>query len=48
VRALNEARRSSKDYGLAKQLGIFFDGRAVAPGLFETPIAAGDAGACGR
>ncbi|HML14896.1 MAG TPA: hypothetical protein VK456_16445 [Xanthobacteraceae bacterium] len=48
VRAINEARRSSKDYGLAKQLGVFFDGRPVAPGLFETPIAAGDAGACGK
>jgi hypothetical protein len=27
---------------------VFFDGRPVAPGLFETPIAAGDAGACGK
>jgi hypothetical protein len=48
ARAINEARRASKDYGIARQLGVFFDGRPVAPGLFETPIAAGDAGACGR
>ena len=48
VRAINEARRADKDYGIARQLGVFYDGRPVAPGLFETPIAAGDAGACGR
>lgn len=48
VRAINEARRASKDYGIARQLGVFFDGRPVAPGLFETPIAAGDAGPCVR
>jgi len=39
VRAIHEARRASKDYGLARQLGVFFDGRAAAPGLFETPVA---------
>lgn len=48
VRAINEARRASKDYGIARQLGVFYDGRPVAPGLFETPIAPGDAGACGK
>jgi hypothetical protein len=48
VAALNAARRASKDYGIARQLGVFFDGRPVAPGLFETPIAAGDAGACAK
>lgn len=46
VGAINEARRASKDYGIAKQLGVLFDGRAVAPGLFEVPIARGDAGPC--
>jgi hypothetical protein len=46
VRAINEGRRASKDYGLARQLGVFFDGHAVAPGLFETPIAAGTADPC--
>lgn len=47
VRAINERRRdaSPKD-GIANQLGIFFDDRAVAPGMFETPIAAGDAHKC--
>ena len=46
VRAINEGRRASKDYGLARQLGVFFDGNAIAPGLFETQIAAGTAGPC--
>jgi hypothetical protein len=47
VRAINEKRRADKDhYGIARQLGVFFDGRAVAPGLLETPIAAGTADAC--
>ncbi len=46
VRAINERRRNSKDYGLSKQLPVWFDGQAVAPGLYETPIAAGTAGAC--
>ena len=48
VAAINAARRPSKDYGLARPLGVFFDGRAVAPGLYETRVAAGTAGACGR
>ena len=48
VREINAARRASKDYGLARQLGVFFDGRPVAPGLYETQVAAGTAGACAR
>lgn len=48
VAAINAARRASKDYGLGRQLGVFFDGRALAPGLYETPIAAGTTGACGK
>jgi hypothetical protein len=48
VATLNAARRASKDYGIARQLGVFFDGRPVAPGLLETQVAAGDAGASGR
>jgi len=48
VRAINEARRASKDYGLARQLGVFFDGRPVAPGLYEAQVAAGTAGTCAR
>jgi hypothetical protein len=47
VRAINEKRRSvNPKNGIANQLGIFFDGRAAAPGMFETPIAAGDAHKC--
>jgi hypothetical protein len=48
VRAINAARRASKDYGLARQLGVFFDGGPAAPGLYETPVAPVTAGACGR
>lgn len=47
VRSVNEKRRSANPkLGIADQLGIFFDGQAVAPGMFEAPVAAGDAGRC--
>jgi len=47
VRAVNERRRDADGKtGIAKQMGVFFNGRAVAPGLFEVPVAPGDAGAC--
>jgi hypothetical protein len=47
VRAINEKRRAADSKtGISTQMGVFFDGRQVAPGLFETPIAAGDADAC--
>ncbi len=47
VRAVNEKRRAADSKtGISTQMGVFFDGRQVAPGLFETPIAAGDADAC--
>jgi len=47
ARAINEKRRSADPkLGIANQLGIFFDGRAVAPGLFETAIAAGNVRKC--
>jgi hypothetical protein len=47
VRVINEKRRAADAAtGIAKQMGVFFDGRPVAPGLFEASIAAGDAGAC--
>ncbi len=46
VRAINERRRSDGSYGISRQLAVLFDGRAVAPGLFETPIAPGMAGEC--
>ena len=47
VRAINEKRRAiDKVRGIAKQLGVFFDGRSVPPGLFEAPVAPGNVGMC--
>jgi len=46
ARIINERRRGSNDYGVANQLGIMFDGAAVAPGAAEAPIASGDVGRC--
>jgi hypothetical protein len=47
VRVINEKRRKADpDAGIAKQMGVFFDGQPVAAGLFETTVAPGDAGAC--
>lgn len=46
ARLLNERRRGAADYGIANQLSIFFDGRPVDPGTFESAAAPGDAGRC--
>lgn len=47
VRAINDKRREAdKQAGIVKQLGVFLEGRAVPPGMFEAPIEAGTAGAC--
>ncbi|WP_139486157.1 hypothetical protein [Bradyrhizobium ivorense] len=54
VRSIKEARRKldekttadKQKVGIAIQMGVYFDGQAVAPGLFETGIAAGNAGKC--
>lgn len=46
VRAINERRRADKEAGLANQLGVFFDGKAVSPEAFETSITAGKSGKC--
>lgn len=47
VRAINEKRRAvDRTGGIAKQLAVFFDGRPVPPGLYETPVAPGDVGMC--
>jgi hypothetical protein len=47
VRMINQKRRAADaKSGIAAQMGVFFDGRQVAPGLFETPVAAGNADAC--
>jgi hypothetical protein len=45
VRAINAKRRTA-DSGILKQLGVFFDGRDAAPGLFEDQAAAGYAAPC--
>jgi hypothetical protein len=47
VRAINEKRRTiDKASGIAKQLGIFFDGYPAPPGLYEAPVALGNVGRC--
>jgi hypothetical protein len=47
VRAINEKRRQAdKKVGIATQLGVFFDGKAVSPALLEASIAFGEAGEC--
>jgi hypothetical protein len=47
VRMINEKRRlSDAAAGIAKQMGVFFDGRPAAPGLLETSVATGDVGEC--
>jgi hypothetical protein len=49
VRAINAKRREANpNAGFAKQLAIFFDGKPAPPPLFETPIVAGNAGACSQ
>jgi len=48
VETINERRRKSALYGIPKQLSVFFDGRAIAPGVYEDTVADGDAGACRR
>jgi hypothetical protein len=47
VRVINEKRRlADPKAGIAKQMGIFFDGKPAAPGLFETSVATGDVDPC--
>jgi len=46
ARMLNKRRRGADRYGIAGQLGLFFDGQPVLPGGYETSVAAGDAGRC--
>ena len=47
VRTIDAARMSSKtDYGIQRQLGILFDGKGVAPGVFETQSTPGNAAPC--
>jgi hypothetical protein len=46
VRLLNERRRGADDFGIANQIAILFDGRAMPPADFEIGDAAGDVGRC--
>ncbi|HKA81537.1 MAG TPA: hypothetical protein VKD43_15980 [Xanthobacteraceae bacterium] len=47
VRSINTKRRDAdKQAGIVKQLAVFFEGRAVPPGMYEAPIQPGTAGAC--
>jgi hypothetical protein len=47
VRVINQKRHDADSKtGIARQMGVFFDGKPVPPGLFETAVAAGDARAC--
>ena len=46
ARLLNQRRRGATDFGIANQLSIFFDGRPVSPGGFESATASGDTGRC--
>ena len=46
ARLLNERRRGAAEFGIANQLSIFFDGRPVNPGAFESAAASGDTGRC--
>jgi hypothetical protein len=47
MRAINEKRRSlDPRHGIAKQLGVFFNGAPIAPALFDAAAAAGNQGAC--
>jgi hypothetical protein len=49
VRAINAKRRDADSTaGIARQMGVFFDGKPVAPGLFEASIGAGTARGCKR
>ena len=46
VRAINQKRIADASYGIARQIGVFFDSKPAAPGLLEAPIASGNSGAC--
>ncbi|WGR73296.1 MULTISPECIES: hypothetical protein [unclassified Bradyrhizobium] len=47
VRTINAKRRAADSTaGFAKQMGVFFDEKPVAPGLLEVPVDVGNAGAC--
>ena len=45
-RLLNERRRADTKYGVANQIGVLFDGKAVTPVASEQAVAPGMSGAC--
>jgi hypothetical protein len=45
-RTLNERRRANAKFGVANQIAVFFDGKAVATGAAESAVAMGVSGAC--
>ena len=46
ARIINARRRGDTALGIANQLPILFDGRALPAGSYEEPVASGDAGRC--
>src|SRR5216684_1580624 len=46
VRAINQKRVADPKYGISKQISVFFDAVPAAPGVLESSVAAGYAGAC--
>jgi hypothetical protein len=46
IRAVNQRRRDDKALGVANQLPVMFDGRAVSSGEYEQQVAGGNVGAC--
>ena len=48
ARILNDRRRGVAEYGIANQIAVFFDGKPVTPGGYESPTASGDVGRCIR
>ena len=46
ARILNERRRGVSELGIPNQIALFFDGKPVTPGGYESPAASGDVGRC--
>ncbi|WP_161497293.1 S1/P1 nuclease [Bradyrhizobium nitroreducens] len=46
VQLLNQRRRGSEQFGIGNQIGVLFDGHAIAPGDFEAGAASGTVGRC--